>query len=75
MRRHCDNAHELAGWLERHPKVKRVHYPGLATHPQHALAVAQMPDGFGGMTSPARTDSSKAPSCSRWPSRSVASRA
>jgi len=49
MRRHCDNALELAGWLERHPKVERVHYPGLASHPQHALALAQMPQGFGGM--------------------------
>ncbi|TDU32349.1 cystathionine gamma-lyase [Panacagrimonas perspica] len=49
MRRHCDSALELAGWLERHPKVDRVHYPGLASHPQHALALAQMPQGFGGM--------------------------
>lgn len=49
MRRHCDNALELAAWLERHPKVERVHYPGLASHPQHALALAQMPQGFGGM--------------------------
>ncbi|MGH8516319.1 MAG: trans-sulfuration enzyme family protein [Panacagrimonas sp.] len=49
MRRHCDNALELAGWLERHPKVGAVHYPGLASHPQHALARRQMPQGFGGM--------------------------
>ena len=49
MRRHCDNALELAGWLERHPKVGAVHYPGLASHPQQALARRQMPQGFGGM--------------------------
>ena len=40
---------ELAGWLEAHPKVAAVHYPGLASHPQHELAKQQMPDGFGGM--------------------------
>ncbi|MGA8709299.1 MAG: PLP-dependent transferase [Steroidobacteraceae bacterium] len=56
MQRHCDSALELAGWLERHPKVARVHYPGLASHPQHALARAQMRDprghsAFGGMIS------------------------
>jgi cystathionine beta-lyase/cystathionine gamma-synthase len=51
MQRHCDNALALAGWLERHPKVTRVHYPGLPSHPQHALAQQQMPRGFGGMIS------------------------
>ena len=49
MQRHCENAMELAGWLEAHPKVAAVHYPGLASHPQHELAKQQMPDGFGGM--------------------------
>ncbi len=54
MQRHCENALELAGYLERHPKLARVHYPGLPSHPQHALARSQMraPDGtsaFGGM--------------------------
>ena len=48
MQRHCDNALELARWLERHPRVERVVYPGLASHPQHALAQRQM-NGFGGM--------------------------
>lgn len=43
------NAQGLAETLERHPKVARVHYPGLASHPQHALAKAQMPGGFGGI--------------------------
>jgi cystathionine gamma-lyase len=50
MERHCSNALELAHWLEAQPKVARVHYPGLETHPQHALAKAQM-RGFGGMIS------------------------
>ena len=40
---------ELAGWLSRHPKVARVHYPGLRTHPQHALARRQMAGRYGGM--------------------------
>jgi len=48
MERHCRNATSVATWLERHPKVARVHYPGLASHPQHALAQRQM-HGFGGM--------------------------
>lgn len=50
MQRHCENARELATWLEAHPKVRRVRYPGLASHPQHALAQRQM-RGFGGMIS------------------------
>lgn len=48
MARHCENAHALAEWLTAHPKVKKVIYPGLKSHPQHALAKAQMED-FGGM--------------------------
>jgi cystathionine gamma-lyase len=48
MERHCQNAATVAAWLERHPKVARVHYPGLPSHPQHALAKRQM-HGFGGM--------------------------
>lgn len=51
MARHCENAETLAGWLERHPKVARVHYPGLASHPQRGLARRQMPKGCGGMIS------------------------
>jgi cystathionine gamma-lyase len=50
MERHCANARELAGWLERHPSVERVFYPGLPSHPGHALAARQMRD-FGGMIS------------------------
>jgi cystathionine gamma-lyase len=48
MEAHCRNAAALAAWLEGHPAVARVHYPGLASHPQHALARRQM-GGFGGM--------------------------
>jgi cystathionine beta-lyase len=50
MQRHCENAFELAGWLERQPQITRVIYPGLASHPQHKLAVKQM-RLFGGMIS------------------------
>jgi methionine-gamma-lyase len=48
MERHCQNAATLALRLEGHPKVKRVHYPGLSAHPGHAVAARQM-NGFGGM--------------------------
>jgi cystathionine gamma-lyase len=48
MRAHCENALELARWLEKHPAIERVIYPGLKSHPQHALAKRQM-DGFGGI--------------------------
>ena len=50
MERHCQSALELARWLEKHPKVAKVYYPGLESHPQHALAKRQM-DGFGGIIS------------------------
>jgi cystathionine beta-lyase/cystathionine gamma-synthase len=51
MQRHCENALELAEWLQAHPRVARVHYPGLPSHPQHALAARQMRGGHGGMIS------------------------
>jgi len=50
MQRHCDNALELAGWLEGQARVRRVRYPGLPSHPQHELARRQM-RGFGGVIS------------------------
>ena len=50
MKAHCENAGQLADWLQTHPAVEKVVYPGLASHPQHALAKQQM-DGFGGMVS------------------------
>ncbi len=47
---HCRNARVVAAYLAAHPKIEVVHYPGLPTHPQHALAARQMSD-FGGMLS------------------------
>ncbi|MCB9786991.1 MAG: cystathionine gamma-synthase [Deltaproteobacteria bacterium] len=48
MERHAQSAMRVARWLEAHPAVERVIYPGLESHPQHALAARQM-SGFGGM--------------------------
>ncbi len=48
MERHSANATAIAQWLDRHPKIERVIYPGLTSHPQHALARRQM-SGYGGM--------------------------
>jgi cystathionine beta-lyase/cystathionine gamma-synthase len=50
MRQHDANGRRIADWLTRHPKVERVYYPGLPSHPQHDLACRQMA-GFGGMIS------------------------
>jgi cystathionine beta-lyase/cystathionine gamma-synthase len=50
MRQHCDNALAIAGYLDRHPRVEKVLYPGLPHHPGHAIASRQMRD-FGGMIS------------------------
>ena len=51
MERHCSNALVLAEFLEKHPAVERVNYPGLPSHPDHELAKHQMRGGFGGMLS------------------------
>lgn len=51
VERHNSNALALAQWLQQQPQVARVHYPGLPSHPQHALAQRQQPGGFGGMIS------------------------
>jgi len=51
MERHCSNALTIARFLESHPKVKRVLYPGLPSHPQHELAQRQMKGGSGGIIS------------------------
>jgi len=48
MRRHCENARAVAEFLDAHPRVERVLYPGLASHPGHDVAARQMAD-FGGM--------------------------
>jgi O-succinylhomoserine sulfhydrylase len=50
MKAHCANALDLAQWLEKQKRVKRVYYPGLASHAQHALAQQQQ-SGFGGIVS------------------------
>lgn len=50
MARHCENAGKIAQWLFEHPKVAQVYYPGLPSHPGHAIAAKQM-KGFGGMLS------------------------
>jgi len=50
MRTHCESALHLAKWLEKHPAIERVIYPGLKSHPQHTLARRQM-DGYGGIIS------------------------
>jgi cystathionine beta-lyase/cystathionine gamma-synthase len=50
MRQHCENAHRIAGFLDEHPEVERVLYPGLTSHPEHETARRQMRD-FGGMVS------------------------
>jgi cystathionine gamma-lyase len=49
MERHCGNAMHIAAFLEKHPKIARVIYPGLASHPQHLLAARQMSQRYGGM--------------------------
>ena len=51
VRAACANALQLAGALEQHPAVAQVLYPGLPSHPGHAIAAAQMSGGFGGMLS------------------------
>lgn len=51
MRMHCSNAEVVAAFLEKHPNVEKVHYPGLASHPGHAVAARQMKGKFGGMLS------------------------
>ncbi len=51
MRAHCENALRVAGFLKGHAGVVSVHYPGLESHPQHALAQRLLPKGYGGMLS------------------------
>lgn len=50
MKAHCNNAMQLATWLNEHPAIEKVYYPGLANHPQHELAKRQQ-SGFGGIVS------------------------
>ena len=77
MQRHCENAAAVAAFLEAHPKIEKVYYPGLASHPQHALAQRQM-HGFGGMVTAVLKGGFDAggfwaaASCSPWPRVSAA---
>ncbi len=50
IKKHCANAKAISEFLEKHPMIERVYYPGLASHPQHELAKIQM-EGYGGMIS------------------------
>lgn len=58
MQRHCENGRAVAAFLQNHPKVGEVYYPGLESHPNHAIAKKQMKD-FGGMVSFRLKDESK----------------
>lgn len=49
VQRHCENGEKVAQYLNSHPSVKRVYYPGLESHPNHDIAKKQMIGGFGGM--------------------------
>ena len=51
MERHCYNAMLIAKWLETSSHISKVIYPGLSNHPQHSIAIEQMPKGFGAMIS------------------------
>lgn len=51
VQRHCDNALEIAKWLDQHPNVRWVFYPGLETHPSHQLAKKYLRHGFGSVLS------------------------
>jgi cystathionine beta-lyase/cystathionine gamma-synthase len=51
VQRHCENGEKVSEFLNNHPKVKTVFYPGLKSHPFHELAKKQMKNGFGGMVS------------------------
>ena len=50
MKRHCENAAQIATYLQKHPKIEKVYWPGLEEHPNHEIAKLQMND-FGGMLS------------------------
>ncbi|TRW22717.1 cystathionine gamma-synthase [Flavobacterium zepuense] len=60
MQRHCENGAKVAEYLESHPKIKTVYYPGLEKHPQYNIAKKQMIGGFGGMVSFTFTSGDKA---------------
>jgi cystathionine beta-lyase/cystathionine gamma-synthase len=52
MKQQCQNAQQIAEWLARHPRIRKVNYPGLSAHPQHALAKSLLEEkGYGGVLS------------------------
>jgi len=65
MRKHCENAHAVAAFLERHPKIERVIYPGLPSHPGHRIAAHQMRDSGGMVSFLAETEEEAVGICAR----------
>lgn len=63
---HAKNALALAAWLEAQPQVARVHYPGLASHPQHALAMRQQSSGGGIVTFEVKAKAGQTPQEAAW---------
>ncbi len=51
MRQHCENGVKVAEFLQSHPKIERVYYPGLSTHPTYLIASSLLNGRFGGMIS------------------------
>jgi len=66
MEAHAKNALALATWLEVQPQVSRVHYPGLASHPQHALAMRQQSSGGGIVTFEVKSQAGQTPQQAAW---------
>ncbi len=66
MEAHAKNALALATWLEAQPQVARVHYPGLKSHPQHALAMRQQSSGGGIVTFEVKSNPSQTPQQAAW---------
>lgn len=66
MEAHAKNALALAAWLEAQPQVARVHYPGLASHPQHALAMRQQSSGGGIVTFEVKAKAGQTPQEAAW---------
>jgi len=66
MEAHAKNALALATWLEAQPQVSRVHYPGLKSHPQHALAMSQQLSGAGIVTFEVKPSAGKTAQESAW---------
>jgi len=66
MEAHAKNALALATWLEAQPQVARVHYPGLASHPQHALAMRQQSSGGGIVTFEVKAKAGQTPQEAAW---------